>query len=73
MLKLLTHILGLDDPAGKWYLAWSGFFSDKGAAWVGVIAFLRHRNCHQLWCWRVGKHPIDGTPFTVCRRHHPEI
>jgi hypothetical protein len=73
VLHFLSHILGLDDPSGRWYLAWSGFFSDKGAAWFAVAAYLRHHNCHSPGCWRLGKHRHDGTPYVYCRTHHPEI
>jgi hypothetical protein len=38
----------------------------------GAYAILRHHNCHVKGCWRVGRHPVDGTAYVVCRKHHPE-
>jgi hypothetical protein len=37
-----------------------------------MATYLRHHNCHETWCWRLGKHPIEGTPYVVCRKHHPD-
>jgi hypothetical protein len=71
MTHWLAHILGLDDPSGGW-LWWSGFGADLGML-TAVGAFARHVNCHEHGCWRLGKHPVDGTPFKVCRVHHPDL
>jgi hypothetical protein len=38
----------------------------------GAYAILRHHNCHVKGCWRVGRHPVTGTSYVVCRRHHPD-
>lgn len=65
----LRHVLGLDDPAGFWYLLWSGV---GGANWpiLGVgIVWWRHHTCHERGCHRLG-HLHDGQP--VCRVHHPK-
>jgi hypothetical protein len=37
----------------------------------GAYAILRHHNCHAKGCWRIGRHPVDGTGYVVCRKHHP--
>jgi hypothetical protein len=37
----------------------------------GAYALLRHHNCHIKHCWRIGRHPVQGTGYIVCRRHHP--
>jgi hypothetical protein len=71
-VRLLVHILGLDDPSGAWYLWWSGPGADLGML-AAVGAYFRHVNCHEPGCWRLGRHPVDGTPFKVCRVHHPDI
>lgn len=70
----LNHVLGLDNGSGGWYLLWSGFGANFGElAIVGsLIAGVRHHNCHVRKCWRVGRHPVAGTAFVVCRRHHPD-
>lgn len=34
-----------------------------------VVALVRHKNCEQKGCWRLGHvHPDHGRP--VCRRHY---
>ena len=38
----------------------------------GQYAVVRKHNCHQPWCWRVGRYPVEGTEFVVCRHHHPD-
>jgi hypothetical protein len=37
-----------------------------------LLAQLRKHNCHVHGCWRIGRHPVEGTAYTVCRHHHPE-
>lgn len=71
----LSHIAGLDNASGAWYLWWSGLAADlpEFAVVWGLIALARKHTCHIHRCWRVGRHPVDGTTFVVCRRHHPEI
>ncbi len=70
----LAHILGLDDQAGPFYAFWSGFGSDVTEFLVfgSLIGLLRKHNCHVRWCFRIGRHPVDGTPYVVCSRHHPQ-
>jgi hypothetical protein len=36
-----------------------------------LIAQCRKHNCHVHRCWRIGRHLVEGTPYTVCRRHDP--
>lgn len=61
------------------YNFWSGFGSDLGevtlisAVAVGVYTGVRKVNCHTKGCWRIGHHPLDGTPFILCRHHHPHV
>jgi hypothetical protein len=65
------HYTGIANPAGRWYAFWSGFGSDLAEITLvaGVIAFLRHRNCHVKGCWRLGHaDPEHGWP--ACRHHH---
>lgn len=70
----LLHVMGVDNVSGPWYGFWSGFGSDIGElAIVGsLLAVVRRHNCHVRRCWRVGRHPVAGTGYMVCRRHHPE-
>ena len=75
----LIHYLGVDQGAefGRWiwYNFWSGFGSDLTEfAIIGSLAVgMKHLNCHVKGCWRVGNHPLEGTPYKVCRKHHPDI
>jgi hypothetical protein len=38
----------------------------------GAYAILRRHNCHAKGCWRIGRNPVEGTDFLVCRKHHPD-
>jgi hypothetical protein len=61
------------------YNFWSGFGSDLGeatlisAVGVGVYTGVRKVNCHTKGCWRIGHHQLEGTPYILCRHHHPEV
>ena len=71
----LQHILGVDNASGRWYLFWSGFFFVLVliiGQTVNAYVTARRHNCHEPWCWRVGKFPVEGTPWVKCRRHHPD-
>lgn len=71
----LAHVLGLDNASGVPYLAWSGPGGDIGElAFVGVaIGAYRKHTCHVDRCWRFAMHPVAGTPYRACRRHHPTV
>jgi hypothetical protein len=62
-----------------YYNFWSGFGSDLGEATlistvgIGVYTGVRKVNCHTKGCWRIGHHALAGTPYTLCRHHHPEV
>lgn len=69
----IGHILGLDDPSGPWYLAWSGFVGDLSYLSVlgaGIVVIRKHQ-CHVKRCWRAGRH--SAGQFVVCRKHHPTL
>lgn len=66
-MNLLLHVLGIDDPAGRWYLFWSGAGADLGYLSVAAAVWRRH-NCHQPRCLRIGRHVVDGTSW--CGKHH---
>lgn len=59
----------------QWYNFWSGFGSDiaEFSILIGVIAFYRKHDCHVKGCWRFQHHAVEGTPYIVCRKHHPTI
>jgi hypothetical protein len=62
-----------------YYNFWSGFGSDLGeatlvsAVCIGVYTGVRKVNCHTKGCWRIGHHPLEGTPYILCKHHHPEV
>ncbi len=60
---------------GSQYGFWSGFGSDIAEVAIlgGVIQLYRKHNCHVRGCWRVAHHPVEGTPYVVCRKHHPTV
>jgi hypothetical protein len=63
----------------QYYNFWSGFGSDLGeatlisAVGIGVYTGVRKVNCHTKGCWRIGRHPLEGTPYVLCRHHHPHV
>lgn len=61
------------------YNFWSGFGSDLGeytiaAGLFGHVGVLwRTHTCHRYWwCWRHPHHQLEGTPYMLCRHHHPD-
>jgi hypothetical protein len=75
VLQALSHFFGLDNLAGVQYGFWSGIGSDLGevAIFGGVVGIYRKHNCHVKGCARIGKHPVEGTPYVVCAKHHPGV
>lgn len=69
------HYTGANNESGAWYGFWSGFGSDVGEiTLVGALVGVYRKNaCHELRCWRLGHHPVQGTPYKACRRHHPGL
>ncbi len=76
---LALHTGTLHGGPDQYYNFWSGFGSDLGeatlisAVGVGVYTGARKVNCHTKGCWRIGHHPLDGTPYILCRHHHPNV
>jgi hypothetical protein len=58
--------------SGRWYAVGSSW-AGATAIFSGGVMIYRHKQCHEPWCWRIGKHPVEGTPFTTCHRHHPGL
>lgn len=72
------HFFGTSDETGPGYGFFSGVGSDIGEVTIigGAILFYRHHTCHvdaPKFCWRPGRHPVDGTPYRACKRHHPLV
>jgi hypothetical protein len=78
-LQLLWHWLevhtGTINESGPYYGFWSGFGSDIGEAAIvgGLWMGFKKLNCHVKRCPRMGHFGIDGTPYKVCRKHHPDV
>lgn len=80
-ISFLLHPFGLcpgtphQQTLCKGYNSWSGILSDIGEITLLGIAFgaWRHINCHVRGCPRIGRHPVGGTPYKVCRIHHPDV
>jgi hypothetical protein len=68
----VAHLFDIFGTNGSndWYGFWSGFAADVPLI-GGAYLLGRKHNCHVHGCWRVGRHPVDGTSYIVCRRHHP--
>jgi hypothetical protein len=75
ILVHLSQETGTSNATSRAYDFWSGFGSDIGeVAIIGaVIGMYRKHNCHVHGCWRVAKHPVEGTPYVVCKKHHPTV
>jgi hypothetical protein len=66
----LAYWLGLTNPAGPPYLAWSGVVGNL--TYLAVLGVLvRRGRCSVSSCWRPGLYRVAGTEYTVCRHHHP--
>jgi hypothetical protein len=76
---LALHTGILNGGPDRYYNFWSGFGSDLGeatlisAVGIGVYTGARKVNCHTKGCWRIGHHVLEGTPYILCRRHHPGV
>lgn len=73
MISFLAHMLGIDDPTGRWYAFWSGFGSDlqEFAILGAMVAGYRKINCHYKGCPRIGRFPaIEGQGWHYCKVHH---
>ena len=76
---LALHTGTLHGGPDLYYNFWSGFGSDLGeatlitAVGVGVYTGVRKVNCHTKGCWRIGHHTLEGTPYILCRKHHPGV
>lgn len=67
----LLTLLGLDGSKGTDF--WGGLGSVLFTLLPLLSAYFYHHNCHVKGCWRLGKHVVNGTPYVVCRKHHPDI
>lgn len=65
---------GTDNANSPFYLFYSGIFAvavfTVGIA-TNVYVHLRKHNCHEPRCLRLGRFPVEGTPWVACHLHHP--
>lgn len=75
LLHWLAVHTGTINETGPYYGFWSGFGSDLGelTIFAAVIGIYKKHNCHERGCWRLAKFDVTGTPYKVCRKHHPTI
>ena len=66
---------GTVNESGPYYGFWSGFGSDIGEILIlgGVVQLYRKHNCHVKGCYRIARHPVQGTDYIVCKKHHPNL
>lgn len=80
-MSWLLHLLdeyGITNMNNRWYAFWSGSGSDIGeiALLGALVGMYKRHTCHvdsPRFCWRPGTHPVEGTPFRACKRHHPAV
>jgi hypothetical protein len=75
---LIVHLsqeTGTSSASSRAYQFWSGFGSDIGEVAIigGLVGIFRQHTCHTKHCYRIAKHPVEGTPYKVCRKCHPTI
>jgi hypothetical protein len=75
---LWVHLLqetGTTSSASRSYNFLSGAGSDVGELAIigGLVQMYRKHVCHVDGCYRLSKHPVAGTPYLACRKHHPTV
>lgn len=68
MLHTILHLLGIDTQQSYWYDFWSGIATQMSVV-IGLLAFLKHKNCYHDGCWRLG-HPDPEHGHPACKKHH---
>lgn len=78
MILWLWHTIewtwgGPDHPgATNAYAFFSGPLGDLSILGAGLGLYWHH-TCHVGRCFRLGRHHVEGTPYTTCRKHHPSV
>ncbi|HEX3539667.1 MAG TPA: hypothetical protein VHT75_04410 [Acidimicrobiales bacterium] len=75
---LAIHFRWLWADHGRFYGPTSGWIPDLTmfAAVGGGVHWYREHTCHvdhPKFCWRPGKHPVEGTPYKTCKKHYPTV
>ena len=71
LLNWLYIHTGLGNPSGAYYAFWSGIEGDLTQLFIlgGVLLLYRRHNCQVKGCYRIGRHPVEGTPYKTCHKH----
>lgn len=75
----VVHFIGIDTQQSDNYAFFSGFGSwlSSNLALLGLATLVgtawRAMNCHTDGCPRIGRYPLAGGAFKVCRRHHRDV
>lgn len=73
--RVVLHFLGWDGQTSDNYAAWSGsvpaLATIAGMSTI-VSGLWHHINCHVDGCYLIGRYPVAGGQYKVCRRHHPD-
>jgi hypothetical protein len=70
------HFFGIDTQTSDNYCFWSGVGPCLVTLTLGsgvLVTIWRHLNCHADRCPKLGRFPVAGGRFKVCRRHHGEV
>lgn len=68
------HFFGIDTESSDNYNLISGIgpMTLNALGMTTLVSGLwRAHNCHAASCLRIGRYPIAGGQFRVCRKHHP--
>jgi hypothetical protein len=60
------------NESGAWYGWWSGAAGEVGFLAAFAVAY-RKIECHSSGCHRIGHHKLEGSPYTVCSKCHPQV
>jgi len=71
-----NHFIGIDTQSSDNYAFFSGF-----GAWLSstlglttiIVTMYKHLNCHADQCMRIGRFPVAGGAYKVCRHHHEHV
>jgi hypothetical protein len=69
----LVAVSGAHDESGAWYGLWSGLGGALPDVMIAAAlwAWYWHHTCHVSRCPRFARHPVPGTHWKTCHRHHP--
>jgi len=71
-VDLWSFLTGAD--GGSLYNVYSGLIQAIGSLTFlgGLVAYLRHLNCHVAGCRRIDTRKVEGKEWRLCPVHHPD-